>query len=614
MRIVTHRFFIFILLCLVLSTQAIFWQEQPVVSCFFPRAYVPRMLPGNSRWWERCDAQENDLRWIGQIELSAAQTFRPERITQCLFGGGVENCFQTLCTAGSQTNGRGCKKIVLKEHHRKDGKCHTPMTERLPFSVDWLADYFWLPTDFVSEVRFKPVLNTYRVTPSLHSAYLINDCTALEMELFLPIEHATWNMHLTEKIRSRGVNADTAGYFSADPIDRSELEPSARAFFAGKAPTIPGIIIHPLKEAKIASCPLDKTALNCAYLKAGLYSTLGEWFLGGVGAILSIPAGTRPTGDYLFEPLVGDGHYWRYGIEGYAQFSFPIAEDPLCRSWGLLTLESTITSCAPSHQKRTFDLCNNPNSRYMLIHKPFALVPEYSYLANISTLDVKAHINVLFEISATLTYAMERANWSFGYRFWARSDDKLKLTCPDQFLSGVWALKGDATVYGFAIAPGALPPGTPQRITVSESKATIEAGTNMPSHGSTDPATIAAAQRNPNIDNATLATTELGQPLAASQSDLTIGNQINLSDPPIFLSIHDLNIKSACSTGMLHTVFMIVDTQLNALDAAAAIHLYMRGEIDCGKASTAVPPARFNQCVNITPSQWEVAFGLYIDF
>jgi hypothetical protein len=572
------------------------------------------MLPGNSRWWERCDAQKNDLRWIGQLELSAAQTFRPERITQCLFGGGVENCFQTLCISGSQSISRGCKKIVLKEHHRKDDKCHTPITERLPFSVDWLADYFWLPTDFVSEVRFKPVLNTYRVTPSAHGAYLIDDCTALEVELFLPLEHTTWNIHLTEKIRSSGTNADAAGYFGAEHIDRSELEPNARAFFAGNAPKIPGIIIHPLKHANIASCQQDKTALNCAYLKVGIYSTPGDWFLGGVGAILSIPAGTRPTGEYLFEPLVGDGHYWRYGIEGYAQFSFDISQDPNCRSWGLFTLESTITSCAPSHQKRTFDLCNNPNSRYMLIHKPFAPVPEYSYLANISTLDVKAHINVLFEISTTLTYATERANWSFGYRFWARGDDKLKFVCPDQFPADTWALKGDATVYGFAIAPGALPAGTPQRIAASESEATIETGTNMPSQGSTDPVVIVAAQRNPNIDNPMSATTNLGQPLAASPSDLTLGNQVNLSDQPIFFNINDLNIKSACSTGMLHTVFMIVDTQLNDLDAATAIHLYMRGEIDCGKASTAVPPVCFDQCVNIAPSQWEVAFGLYIDF
>ncbi len=612
MRIKRELLCCFLLFSVTTLIEAVYWQDQPVVSCFFPRPYTPRSLPGNSRWWEFDDACENDLRFFAQLEGSVAQTFRPERITQCLFGGGVENCYQTLCVSGSQTSGRGNRTIVLKEHHRKGGSCHTPYTQRIPFSVDWLADYFWLPTDFVSELRFKPVINTYRATPSFHSAYLINDCTALEGEIFLPIEHTTWNIHLAEKVRSRGVNADAAGSFAADPIDRTDLLPNARSFFGGSAPAIPGITVHHLQHAKIASCPQDKTALNCAYMKLGVYSTPGEWLLYGLGAILSAPAGTVPTGEYLFEPLVGDGHYWRYGLEAYMQFH--LFNDIARCGWGLLTFETTFTSCAPSSQKRTFDLCNSPNSRYMLIHKPHDPTPEYSYLANISTLDVKVHIDILFEISATLTYATPRSNWSFGYRFWARSDDSISIPCPEQFPSNTWALKGDSHVYGFAIPPGALPAGTPQRIPVSESKATMESGTNIPAQGSTNPTTIAAAQRNPRVDNPEPASTELGQPLAASPTDLTLSNQVNQSDPPKLLTINDLNIKSACSTGMLHTVFTILDTQLNDLDDEVAIHLYMRGEIDCGKASTAVPPACFDQCVNIAPSQWEVALGLYIDF
>lgn len=649
------------------TLNATMWQDQPVVSCFFPRPYTPRQLPGNSHWpgfapsaaalcamarpvctnSPICDSynevpakpsEEESIRrlvrrslgevgslsedgWFSQLELGVAQTFRPERITQCLFGGGVENCFQTLCVSGSQTSGRGSRTVVLKEHHRSTDNCHMPITQRVPFSVDWLADYFWLPTDFVSELRFKPTINTYRVTPSLHGAYLLNECTALEAEIYLPVEHATWNLHTAERIRKNGANADAAGYFSAEPIERDILEPSARHFFAGNAPEIANVLIAPLKYAKFAPCAQHKTALNCAYMKLGVYSTPGEWVLYGLGAILSAPAGTVPTGDYLFEPLVGDGHYWRYGVEAYAQFH--LFNDAVRESWGLLTFESTITSCAPSHQRRTFDLCNKPSSRYMLIHKPSELVPTYSYVANISTLDVKVHIDVLFEISTTLTYATECSNWSFGYRFWARSDDRIRIPCPNQFPSNTWALKGDASVYGFAIPPGALPAGTPVRMPASESNATIEAGTNMPAQGSTDQAAIAVARRNPRIDEPVFASllrqgsggqAQDGENLAASPTDLTLANQVNKSEPPKLLTINDLNIKSACSTGMLHTIFTILDMQLNELHSEVALHMYLRGEIDCGKASNAVPPAYFDQCVNIAPSQWEVAFGLYIDF
>jgi hypothetical protein len=163
-----HRYlfkYILILAIGIFSSLAhgMYFQDQPVVSCFFPRTYTPRMLPDNGRWWD--GLCENQLyTWETQIEATAAQTFRPERITQCLFGGGVENCYQTLCISGSRTNGRGGKVMVLKEHHRQPGDCHIPLSERAPFSVDWLADYFWLPTDFVSECRFKPTINTYRIT------------------------------------------------------------------------------------------------------------------------------------------------------------------------------------------------------------------------------------------------------------------------------------------------------------------------------------------------------------------------------------------------------------------------------------------------------------------
>ena len=654
MRIITIRVFFLLICSTYLALHANYFQDQPVVSCFFPRPYTPRLLPGNSRWpafaspradkcesaattWrvgEKADSSRHsydealaksndggqqsrhstwcDGGWFGEVELNVAQTFRPERITQCLFGGGVENCYQTLCVSGSQTSGRGNRTVLLKEHHRDGGKCHTPLEQRVPFSIDWLADYLWLPTDFMSELRFKPTINTYRVTPSFHGAYLVNDCTALQAELYLPIEHTTWNMHATERIRTKGTNPDAAGYFSAEPIERNLLEPNARTAFAGYAPTIAGISITPLKHAKISPCAQDKTALNCAYIKLGLYSTPGEFVLYGLGAILSAPTGTRPTGEYVFEPLVGDGHYWRYGIEGYTQFH--LFDDLIRNGWGLMTFESTLTTCAPSHQRRTFDLCNNPSSRYLLIHKPYVPMPEYNYLANISTLDVKAHINILFELSMTLTYATKCSNWSFGYRFWARSNDRLTITCPEEFPNNTWALKGDASVYGFVIPPGAEPAGTPHRIPVSESKASIEAGTNMPPQGSTNPTTIVMARQNPRVDNPVPAQTDLGQALAASPTDLTVTNQVKQSDPAKLLSINDLNIKSACSTGMLHTIFTILDTQINDLDDTVALHMYLRGEIDCGKASNAVPPAYFDQCVNIAPSQWEVALGLYIDF
>jgi hypothetical protein len=589
-----------------------FRYDQPVVSCLILPPYIPHTPLVPCRWWD--DGWSDLRRARTGIEISIAETFHTNRLSQCFFGNGVEQVFQTICISGSRTNNRGFQLVTLKEHHRTPAYCHPDPTTRVRKSVDWLADYFGLPTDYVSEVRFFPAINTYRCIPYTFIPCIINDLFFL-FSFHFPLECATWNLHCTERIRNPGNNAHDAGYVTAHEVPRPQLAPSFRAIVSGKCTPnfTPEGIYMPLTNAKISNNPLHAAGMNCLYATLALYEQPLDWLRCGIAAILSIPTGTRPRSTHLFEPIIGNGHYLQYGGALYGNIA--LFDNTAKNIWGTLDIDLTITHCNKTRQRRTFDLEEKPNSRYMLVHQPSAPTPIYTLLANVSTLTIYAHINILCELSAAFTYNTAQTAWSFGYRFWARSNDRLTFINPHEFPSGLWSLKGDASVYGFAIPSGDTVSGTAIHIPVSQKKAAIEAGTNIPAHGSTDPTIIAMAKRNPHIDNPVPATTPTGQLLAASPDQLVITNTINKSVPPVFLSYTDLNIKSSCSTGTLHSLFTIITTHLPShKQTPRDWYLYLKGELILGKTTTAIPPARFTQCVNNAPSQWEISFGLYVQF
>ena len=165
--------------------------------------------------------------------LEATSSFRPERINQCLFGEDIIKCNKNetewsdfIIVSGSQTENRIPQK-------------------------DWLADYFGLPTDFKSVVKFRPRVNNFSFNTHLFIG-LNGIKDGLYMRFELPFVYANWDLNMKEAVLQKGTNNYTPGYFNATGIERTELLSHFTTFISGsRAPHVDDLVFEPLKNAKM---------------------------------------------------------------------------------------------------------------------------------------------------------------------------------------------------------------------------------------------------------------------------------------------------------------------------------------------------------------------------
>lgn len=503
--------------------------------------------------------------FYGTLEYTRSSKSRS--LAECLFGTDIVSapctCDPSIVISGSQTTGRA--------------------------ATDWLADNFGLPTDFKSVVSFRPLIQNVVLDLGFYVGF-DEWIEGLYFRANAPITHTKWDMRMFENISKQGSNPDVPGYYS--PSGNSNLLHSFTDFISGSnVPTLndltvanqageisiyPGGIFDPLLSAKISP-----SALVCAGL-AEFRAALGwnwacEDYHVGFNLRFAAPTGTKPKGVFAFEPTVGNGYHWQVGVGLSGHYDFWVSCDGDAHAG--IFVDANITHLFNARQKRTFDLKNKPNSRYMLAQKINAtqssaytdrLNPpptpvlefqnEFSPVANLTTFTVDVSIPVQGDLVIMLNYTSN--NWSFdlGYNYWAIGCEKIKRACSTSpfkcskkcpptptsipFAENTWALKGDAAVIGFDPS-SPTPPFTfvPVRLAATENSATIHAGTNFPAAGTTDLTVIAAAEANPNIDNI--------QPAVASASGLPVRSQptsplatpqTNSSNPPIFIKATDVDI------------------------------------------------------------------------
>lgn len=482
----------------------------------------------------------------GSISLTPEYTrsFRPNDINQALFGVCGQRPLITV--SGSQTAHRGIN--------------------------DWLADYFYLPTDFVSHLGFKPVIDNFIFDINCYLG-LDEWVNGLFVRLHLPIVHTRWSLDFCETVTNPGTNAYDAGYFAAAPIARTNLLGKFAQYAAGKTPQgTTDTILNPLKFAKITNnCNNTKTRL------AELQAVLGWNFMNdenyhfGVGLRFCAPTGSKPEAEYLFEPLAGNGKHWELGAH-ITSHAMLWRSDDENRSLGFYC-DANITHLFNATQIRTFDLKNKPLSRYMLAEKlgtpiigiaggssantiPTAqFQKEFSPLANLTTEKVSVSCDIQADVAAQLTYVVGGFAWDMGYNFWARSCEKFGNICSRPcrttlvFEENTWALKGDAYVVGFVENSQ-----DPVALSATENRATIHSGTNFaPSGIGLDAAALNAGKINPHIDNAQLAWNGLSSavPLVATPNGT---DQTRTSIQPIF--IKDSDIDRVGVQGLSNKIYM----------------------------------------------------------
>jgi len=575
----------------------------------------------------------------GTVCMTAEYTrsFRPQRLAQQLFGRAFcdTNCSGAIINvSGSRVANRGPR--------------------------DWLADNFYLPTDFQSTLKFSPRIANVVIDMS---GYIGLDSVAqgLFVRLDAPFAWTRWDLHYCEVVTSTGGNPTDDGYMSCSPIERTKLLTNFSQFANGQAPaqfndsSFPAdtITFDGLCNAKIQNCSHSLATLADLSLVVGYNFVERQKYHFGAGAKVVAPTGNRPEGKYLFEPIVGNGKHWELGayFTGHAQLWECQDEDA---SFGLY-IDATLTHLFKTRQRRTADLINRPLSRYMLAEKfttpavgltggalsASAIVPsaqfarEFTPIANLTTQDVQVSIGVQGDIAAQFTYVQAGWNWDIGYNFWGRSCERFSScstdcssssncastcssssNCPTQFAQNTWGVKGDAYVFGFPALGGGGVGCT--ALSATENTATINAGTNFAATGASSSTLVAAGEPNPGVDTKQLAWTSVGGTQIFAADGVT---QINTSIDPILIKKSDFDF--AGTRGYSHKLYTHVNYQWVDVCYKPYVGIGGFGEFgsnggcvsSCSAASAATPcssNSASSSCVNAALSQWGVwaKFGL----
>jgi hypothetical protein len=513
------------------------------------------------------------------------RTFNSSSINECLFG------FKT-----------DCKKITISGSQVENRN-----------ETDWLADYFYLPTDFQSTIRFKPVIDNFTV--DLQWFFGLDQWVrGLYFELFAPIVHSRWDLNFCEQVINPGTNNYEPGYFNGnhDGIGRQELLNSFSEYGCGLSikptTTLQPVIFESLDKARIKHKKSIRTRVADVRFTCGWNALLNEKGRFGLHAQIAAPTGNKPEGDVLFESIVGNGYHWEIGAGIGGQYIGYRNEetDAHCGIY----FDLTLTHLLKKRNTRTFDLQGKPFSRYMLAQKMTsdvvdlkggptagtAAAPSYQFdnqiapLANLTTIQVESKINLQVDLTIMINHTHGDWSYDLGYNFWYRGCESIDriIEC-EPLHNGTWALKGDAHIFGFR-----RDDNTAIALSATERNATINSGTN----GIT-PST------NPTIDNAQLAFATDDTLLDTTPSSNT---QIHTSIDPILIDAD--NIALISTTGRSQKLFFNISHSWN--DRTGWIPFFgIGGEVEFGHTpddtckSNCVSSCT-TTCINCGVSQWGI--------
>jgi hypothetical protein len=496
------------------------------------------------------------------------QTFNGNKIAEVFFGSSLIGA-----PATNDYSNNGCNRALVISG--------SLVPNRAPF--EWMAENFYLPRDFKSNITFSPKLRDFLVDFYLYVG-LDEWVKGMYFRIYGPVVNNKSTLEPCETIQQPGTIPYTPGFFSPNEVPTDILLPSALAFFSGKTTVIvPGIMVDPLLKSKITDCKESITGFADLRGEFG-WNYLHEDYHVGFNIQAAAPTGNRPHGEFLFEPYVGNGKHWELGLGLSAHWTMWRSQDD--EQHLDFVFEADVTHLFNASQQRVFDLIGKPNSRYMLAEK-MNLKPttnlfgnteadrggtgtvtqassqfnaEYSPVANFSTRHVNVSVGVQGDIVAMLNYTYHGFSFDLGYNYWGMSHEDIDLTDCDNtpvFPENTWALKGDAQTFGFAMI-GSVPSSIPLSGTemggtsTSELGATIHQGTNIPAATNAMPAIT-----NPAVDNAQFAQTGNGGPFGNENIDAGMigGPQIQTSIQPVFISITDLNIEGAETRGSSNKIF-----------------------------------------------------------
>lgn len=552
-----------------ISVSYSFPKVSPYISYRSPGENTVRELVGVTQYINRPSDCYYGV-WSGTMQYT--RSFEQNRIADMLFGQDL----RTATLSALDITGSG----VAQRNKQKD----------------WLADYAGLPRDFNSTVKFEPIISNVIVDLYWYCA-LNNIKPGLYATVHLPIVQTKWDLNYFESVNKKGVANQPPGYFNEVAtgdnvgVNRTNLLGDFTDFvFREEAPDLGDLVkFCPLRVAKMVPttyhCDKTKVALSDIQAVLGWNFILTRHSHLGAGIRTVVPTGTRPSGQFLFEPIVGNGHHWQLGAQLWGHETFYLSENEE-KQW-MIYFMANISHLFNAKQCRVFDLKCKPNSRWMLAelmttqveHLQAALLPDdvspenlstpsaqfanqFTPVANLTQREVKVSAAVQLDMTFMLSYMHRNFNLDFGYNFWYRSHENIKKIGTNcTFDKQLWALKGDAYVFGFTSDFNPLVASNiPVALSATESKATIHAGTNNFVSLDGDMGGIDGIRptRNPGVDNPFFAAATFNNESTTLNDRTTSANglQTNTSNNPIFITEDQLNLCADQTTGCSNKLFI----------------------------------------------------------
>lgn len=333
---------------------------------------------------------------------------------------------------------------------------------------DFLAENFGLARDFKGSVTFAPFIRNIIFDLGLYfglDEYLQN----FYVRVHMPFAQTTY------ELQSRNCNSECEGSIATSPFFYTTLYAPGFASTTG---------FTPIFSIKDALSGIQTYGDMTAQWKKGRFNFQPS-VLGGLADLdiifgyncinnpkarlglylqMVLPTGTRPDGEYIFEPILGNGHHFELGGGLSAQGLFWETE---CSALGIF-VEGNITHMFFDRQCRVFDFVKNdinpfggPFSRYLLL-KEFTsfyyrgnLVPA----VNINNRPCDVEIKVKADFSLKLAYQKCGFNIDIGYNIYGNSPESICLAsnmpcdvvCPvlefDTRVSSQYGLKGTEDVW-----------------------------------------------------------------------------------------------------------------------------------------------------------------------
>jgi hypothetical protein len=297
----------------------------------------------------------------------------------------------------------------------------------------WLADYFYLQTDYTGGFRVKPVIQNALVDLNLYWG-MDEWAYGLFFRIHAPIAWTKWDLGMCVTNDEPGVkDGITKRLVNSNTLD-SFLDFSCKGVTPDDVPaltspaTASALKFTPLYYSRLCPSSNTKTRLSDIQADFGWNFLLDDDYHLGLFIRAAAPTGNRPHGQYLFEPIVGNGHHWELGGGLTTHAILWRSETEESKHFGFY-VDANITHMFNAKQCRFFDLCQNGAwSRYNLAFKTTEVngvdTIVYSPVANLTAHEVKVSIGVQADVAAMFNYTSGNFGWDLGYNFWGRSCEK----------------------------------------------------------------------------------------------------------------------------------------------------------------------------------------------